>query len=648
VGTLVRVVSFPVFGAKIQCCFFTYALNRTPREVSMSTARNGTVAEACRAFDNDPSRLLDIVLRVQDSFGRVDGPAIDKIADALAVPRVDVESVVSFYSFLDSEAKGQVVIRLCNDVPDMMAGAGRVAESLEEALGIRFGQTTPDGRFTLEWASCIGMSDQAPSAFVNDLVIPNIAPGAARRAVQMLQEQEDLTDLRKLLIREYGDGNNQHDLVRAAVSNHLRHPGEVLFGEMEPGSALEKALAMSPAEVIREIKTARLRGRGGAGFPTGMKWQFTRAAGGDQRYLICNADEGEPGTFKDRVILTEQPDLLFEGMTVGGYAIGADQGIVYLRGEYRYLRDFLEHVLDERRAKGLLGKNVAGKDGFDFDIRIQMGAGAYICGEETALINSCEGFRGDPRNRPPFPAQEGYLGKPTSVNNVETLCCAARILEMGSGWFASMGSQGSTGTKLLSISGDCMRRGVYEVPFGIPLSEVLKMCGAEDPVAVQVGGPSGQMVGPDDFERTICFDDLATGGALVVFGKDRDLLEIASQYMAFFIHESCGYCTPCRVGNVLLKERLDRIRAGLGEPADLEYLEQLCETVKTTSRCGLGQTSPHPVLSTLKNFRPTYEGLLTEPVDGQLAGFDIQAALGEAQDLTGRASVHFGSEQATS
>jgi [NiFe] hydrogenase diaphorase moiety large subunit len=376
-----------------------------------------------------------------------------------------------------------------------------------------------------------------------------------------------------------------------------------------------------------------------------MKWELTRAAGGDQRYIICNADEGEPGTFKDRVILTERPDLLFEGMTIAGYAIGAGEGLVYLRAEYAYLREFLEHTLQLRRDNGLLGNDVCGKAGFDFDIRIQMGAGAYICGEETALISSCEGLRGDPKNRPPFPAQHGYLGKPTSVNNVETLCCVARILEMGSGWFSSMGSAGSTGTKLLSVSGDCMRRGVYEVPFGTPLREVFELCGAKDPIAVQMGGPSGQMIGPDDFDRTICFDDLATGGSVMIFGHRRHPLEIASQFMEFFIEESCGYCTPCRVGNVLLKERLDKILDGLGEPADLEYLEQLGSTIKTTSRCGLGQTSAHPVLSTLANFRPLYEQLVTEPVDGQRRGFDIQTALTEAQELTGRTSVHFQEEQ---
>ncbi len=274
--------------------------------------------------------------------------------------------------------------------------------------------------------------------------------------------------------------------------------------------------------------------------------------------------------------------------------------------------------------------------GFDFDIRIQLGAGAYICGEESALISSCEGLRGDPRNRPPFPAQRGYLGMPTSVNNVETLCCVPRILEMGSAWFASIGSHKSTGTKLLSVSGDCTRRGVYEVPLGTRLAEVLEMCGAEDPLAVQVGGPSGQMVGAADFGRQICFDDLATGGALVVFGAGRDPLQIASQYLAFFIHESCGFCTPCRVGNVLLKERLDRILSGRGEASDLDYLRSLAQTVKTASRCGLGQSSPNPVLTTLANFLPLYEARLATPSAGRQAGFDLGARLARAGALAGR------------
>ena len=605
----------------------------------MSGEQKRSIRDVCEAFGNDRTRLLDVLLAVQDSDGYVSSKATDEIAEVLEVPRVEVEGVVSFYAFLYSEPKGKVVIRLCDDVVDRIKGADRVAEGLEEELGIGFGETTPDGQFSLEYASCIGMSDQAPAALVNDLVVPRLGIDKAIRGIRILQKNGN-DDIQPLLIRDYGDGNNSHDLVRAAVHNNLRRPGPVIFGAHEPCKALERALAMSPAEVIREIKTSRLRGRGGAGFPAGMKWEFTRGAGGDKRYLVCNADEGEPGTFKDRVILTERPNLLFEGMTVAGYAIGADEGIVYLRAEYRYLRPFLEQVLEERRKAGRLGKNILGER-FDFDIRIQMGAGAYICGEETALISSMEGLRGDPKTRPPFPAQKGYLGKPTSVNNVETLCCAARILEKGSGWFAQMGTPASTGTKLLSISGDCSRPGVYEVPFGIPLREVLEMCSAVDPYAVQVGGPSGQMVGEKDFDRVICFDDLATGGALMVFNSRRNVVKIASEFMRFFIHESCGYCTPCRVGNVLIKERLDKILAGKGEAADLDYLDELALTVKTASRCGLGQTAPHPVMSTLENFRSDYEKLLIEPTDGQLATFDIHAALDEAQNLTGRESVHF-------
>jgi [NiFe] hydrogenase diaphorase moiety large subunit len=606
------------------------------------------IPSICESFDNDRTRLLDIVQAVQDEHGYVSDQAVGEIATAVGAPRVDVEGMISFYAFLYSEPRGKVVIRLCNDVVDRLKGADQIAEALEEGLGIKFGETTPDGRFSLEWASCIGMSDQAPAALVNDMVAPRLEPSRAVRGVEILKQREDLSDLTDLLVRDYGDGNNAHDLVRSAVRNNIRLPGSVIFGEGTPGLALERAMAMSPVEVIREVKTARLRGRGGAGFPTGMKWEFTRAASGDQRYLICNADEGEPGTFKDRVILTERPDLLFEGMTIGGYAIGATQGILYLRAEYRYLRRFLEHVLEQRREQGLLGRNIGGKRGFDFDIRIQLGAGAYICGEETALISSMEGLRGEPKTRPPFPAQEGYLGKPTSVNNVETLCCVARILEMGSGWFSSIGTPATTGTKLLSISGDCKRPGVYEVPFGIPLREVLNMCSGEDAFAVQVGGPSGRMVGESEFDRAICFDDLATGGAMMVFGRHRNVVEIAREFTRFFAHESCGFCTPCRVGNVLLEERLERVLAGRAEASDLDYLEELGKSVKTTSRCGLGQTSPHPVLSTLENFRGEYEKLLIEPRDGQLATFDIHAALGEARSLTGRDSVHFAQERESS
>ncbi|MGQ9662078.1 MAG: NAD(P)H-dependent oxidoreductase subunit E [Kiritimatiellia bacterium] len=591
------------------------------------------VQKICRLFNNDKARMMDIVRHVQQALGHVPLEAMEVIAHETSSSLVEVRSVVTFYHFCSERPQGSIVIRLCNDVIDEMYGADRVAEVLSRELGIEFGETTPDGLFTLVRVPCIGMSDQPPAALVNDVVVTQLDGEKTKDMIRELRRHRNPVRL----VKTVGDGNNGHELVRAMVQNNIRQKGPVIFEPLSPGSALSKALALSPAEVIRDIKASRLRGRGGAGFPTGMKWDFTRQASGTKRYVLCNADEGEPGTFKDRVILTECPDLMFEGMTIAGYAIGATEAILYLRAEYAYLYAFLEHVLAQRRKQKLLGKNILGREGFDFDIRIQLGAGAYVCGEETALISSCEGQRGDPKNRPPFPAQKGYLGCPTTVNNAETFCCVARILEKGAGWFAELGSKASTGTKLLSISGDCRQPGVYEVPFGIKLSAVLKLAAAERPQAVQVGGPSGQMVGPEAFDRTICYDDLATGGSIMIFGPQRNVVEIVRRFLDFFTEESCGYCTPCRVGNVLLRRKLDEILDGRGTDADLNYLTELSRTIKTMSRCGLGQTSPNPVLNSIERFRSSYEKLFCKRKEALfLPSFDLEVAQREAQAITGQ------------
>ncbi|NLH48044.1 MAG: NADH:ubiquinone oxidoreductase [Myxococcales bacterium] len=602
----------------------------------MSESLASTINKICGGVGKDQSRLMDIVEAVQAKNGYISSEAIDLIAKELGIPRVEVASLVSFYAFFSDTPKGKIVIRLCNDIIDKYQGVDQVAEAFKQELGIDFGETTKDGKISLEWAPCIGMSDQAPAALVNDVVVTYLSSDKAREIVRTLKETGDP----KRLVKRLGDGFNAHELVRSMVHNNLRRKGQVLFADFPSGEGLRKALAMSSVEVIREIKTARLRGRGGAGFPTGLKWEFTRNSDGKQKYVLCNADEGEPGTFKDRVLLTERADMLFEGMTIAGYAIGAEMGILYLRGEYAYLEAYLNKVLDDRRRQGWLGANIMGKQGFNFDIRIQMGAGAYVCGEETALISSCEGLRGDPKNRPPFPAQKGYLGNPSTVNNVETFCCVPRIIEQGAAWFSEIGSHGSPGTKLLSVSGDCSSPGVYEIPFGMTLADLLKEVGGTDAIAVQMGGPSGNLVGPADFGRTICFDDLATGGSVMIFGPERDVLEVAESFMEFFIHESCGYCTPCRVGNRLLRERLHQIRALQGTPQDIEYLQKLGEIVKAASRCGLGQTSPNPVLTTLKNFRPAYNALVHPMKDGQQPTFDLAQALKLAEKVQGRKAVH--------
>jgi len=324
-------------------------------------------------------------------------------------------------------------------------------------------------------------------------------------------------------------------------------PGLVTFKTIVPNEGLQAALARSRSDVIHEISASKLKGRGGAGFPTGVKWNLAAAACGEPKYIVCNADEGEPGTFKDRVILSEIADIVFEGMTIAAYAIGATKGILYLRGEYTYLRASLEDVLRKRREANLLGDKILGSD-LSFDIDIHMGAGAYVCGEETALIESLEGHRGEPRNRPPFPVDTGFQGKPTVVNNVETFVCAAAILGKGAAWFSAIGTEKSSGPKLFSVSGDCDRPGVYEFPLGVTIEQLLDVVGGNNAKAVQVGGASGQCIPAGQFDRAICFEDVSTGGSVIVFGPQRDMLHIAKNFMEFFVEESCGQCTPCREG----------------------------------------------------------------------------------------------------
>jgi len=601
----------------------------------MNESMEAEIARICETHGRSRTRMLEITREVQSHLGCIPAKAMTLIARELSIPRVEVEGFVSFYAFLSDRPPGRHVIRLCNCAVDRMLGFERIAELFQEELGIGLGETTQDGFVTLESTPCSGMCDQAPSALVDDVVVTDLSREKVR---DILRELRVHGDPRQLVHRQ-GDGNNAHELVQAMVHNNIRMEGPLLLTPLNRGEAISKALGMSPTEVIRVLKAARLLGRGGAGFPTGMKWEFCRDADGEKKYVLCNADEGEPGTFKDRVLLTEMPDRIFAGMTVAGYAVGAEEGIVYLRGEYAYLRRFLNSVLDRRRGDGLLGKDILPdhtSKPFNFDIRIEMGAGAYVCGEETALISSLEGFRGDPKNRPPFPAQKGYLGYPSIVNNVETFCCVAKILEVGAATFSELGTAHSSGTKLLSVSGDCRRPGVFEVEFGITLRELLELAAGEDAVAVQVGGPSGQLVGPESFDRKIGFEDLATGGSIMVFGPGRNILEIVHSFVEFFEEESCGYCTPCRVGNVLLKQTLERIMEGRGEPEDIELMETVSRTMKAASRCGLGQTASNPVTSSLASFRGKYEALLSTAREGRRRAFDLDAAVAEAAVVANR------------
>lgn len=378
---------------------------------------------------------------------------------------------------------------------------------------------------------------------------------------------------------------------------------EISFASVPAGGGLRAALGKDPASVIQMVTDSGLRGRGGAGFPAGIKWKAAFDAAGEKKFVICNADEGEPGTFKDRVILSEWPDLVFEGMTIAGYAIGASLGIIYLRGEYAYLRESLEAKIAARRAAGLLGDSIQGKAGFSFDIHIHMGCGAYVCGEESALIESIEGKRGESRNRPPFPVVAGLFGMPTVVNNVESLAWVAAIFAKGSDWFKASGTEKSKGFKLLSISGDVERPGVYEFPMGTKISAILEAAGAKNAKAAVVGGASGVLVPSSEFGRNISFEDVSTGGSIIVFDQGRDLLEIVENFQEFFADESCGQCTICRMGNVKLVEGIRMLKAGTCTTKHLKALCDLGESMRAASKCGLGQSAPNMFLSVLKHFR---------------------------------------------
>ena len=588
------------------------------------------VREAVAEVKADRTRLMDVVQAVQKRLGYFPDAAVRLAAGALGIHAVEVEDMVSFYAYLDRKPKGRFHIRLSRTPVSLMSGAADVAQAFEKAIGVAMGATSPDGMFTLEWTADIGMADQEPAGLINGTVVTALTPADATVIVAALRGSP-IGDMLQLFP---GSGSDGVSLPRADVASSLGQVGPILFRQSGRGDGVRAALTLAPEKVIEAVTKSRLRGRGGAGFPTGLKWRLCRQSVSDDHYVVCNADEGEPGTFKDRVLLTEIPDVVFDGMTIAAHALGARHGLVYLRGEYIYLFRILQGVLQRRRRLGLLGANICGQEGFDFDIRIQVGAGAYICGEESALLESLEGKRGAPRDRPPFPTERGYRHQPTAVDNVETFACVARILENGPEWFANVGTGESSGTKLLSVSGDCKHPGVYEVRFGITLYKLLELVGAPDAAFVQVGGPSGQCVAPKDFGRRIAFEDLPTGGSMIVFGPGRDVLDVARLFTEFFVDESCGWCAPCRVGTTLMQRSLDKILGGRGTLADVGALESLANTVMRMSRCGLGQTAPNPILTTMRNFPTAWEARLRP--EAFLPQVTMRDALAEAVQVQGR------------
>lgn len=433
----------------------------------------------------------------------------------------------------------------------------------------------------------------------------------------------------------YSEGDAPKSVTTYDQSNFFRKQKRVVLrncGLIDPESieeyiardgyeALGKVLtSMTPDDVIAELKASGLRGRGGAGFPTGLKWQFTKNAAGDQKYIICNADEGEPGTFKDRLILEGDPHSIVEAMAIGGYATGATKGYVYIRGEYQQSIDRIQKAINQAREYGLLGQNAFGSE-FSFDIEIVSGAGAYVCGEETALIESIEGNRGVPRFKPPYPANYGLFGKPTTVNNVETLANIVPILQNGADWFRAIGTPKSPGTKVYTLTGNLVNTGLIEVPMGITLREVIYEIGGGIPDGrqfkmAQTGGTSGGCLAAEHLDLPMDYDSLiehgsALGsGALLIMDDSHCIVDLTKNFLSFFKHESCGQCTPCREGTTQLYRLVDKISRGEATEGDLDLIHRLSRTMMNASLCALGQTAPVPLLSTLRYFADEYKAHL--------------------------------------
>jgi [NiFe] hydrogenase diaphorase moiety large subunit len=576
-----------------------------------------------------PDRLLQILRDVQDVLNYLSDQTLALIAEGLGISFAQAHSTRDFYAFLYSENRGHYRILFSDNITDRMLGNQELFEQMLAHFGVAPGQLSADGLVSVDLTSCTGMCDQGPAILVNEVAITKMTPQRVDEICALVKQQVPL---------------EQWPAEYFVVEDNIRRADMLLGTPHEPGHAIRAAIARGRDGMLAEMRKSNLRGRGGAGFTTGIKWEACRQARGEKRFIVCNADEGEPGTFKDRVLLQSYSGRVFEGMVIAAYTVGAELGLVYLRAEYRYLRPKLEAFLADMRAQNLLGKDIAGVEGFNFDIEIHLGAGAYICGEETALIESLEGKAGKPRVRPPFPVTCGYMNQPTVVNNVETLCKATEIAIHGGAWYEAIGTKQSTGTKIISVAGDCERPGVYEYAFGVRIAQVLEDCGAGDAMAVQVSGASGVCLSEREFGRRVAFEDVPTAGSFMIFDTSRDLFEVARNFAHFFRHESCGFCTPCRVGTALISEIMDKIADGRGTQYEMNELLRLQAVLKASSHCGLGQTAGNAVADTVQKFRPAYERLLAET--DFVPAFDLDAALAKGREITGRddALAHFGAE----
>jgi NADH-quinone oxidoreductase subunit F len=541
--------------------------------------------------------LLPMLHESQALYGWLPREVLEAVGHTLRVPLADVHGVVEFYSMFYSEPTAKRVIRVCFDPACHMAGSPAVRKAIEDRLGLKPGETSADGSITYECVPCLGMCEHAPNALNGDKPAGDLTPD----------------DVDAFLAGTYPEPEPKiygGPLIKLGRAGKIEPTDLGQFLARGGYKGLRKALTLEPEAVITLLKASDVLGRGGAMFPVGLKWEMTRAvpAPASQKHIIANADESEPGTFKDRALMEQDPFSLIEAMTLAAYAVGAENGWIFVRGEYPRSFKRLSEAVEKAREAGFLGSNILGHAGFNFDIEMRLGAGAYICGEETALFEAIEGKRGFPRIKPPFPTTHGLFQQPTVINNVETLVATLAVVTLGVEQWHKLGTPGSPGTKWFCLSGRVLRPGVYEVPFGLTVRQLIQMAGGpigNEIKAVLLGGAAGVFIGPDRLDTPLTYEDAKAksfplgSGVIMVFDETVDLRDVLYMLSRFFAHESCGKCYPCQLGTMRQMEILERIALGGALPGDRKALLDVGFTMTQTSLCGLGQTAASAVVSAL-------------------------------------------------
>src|SRR5271163_4807063 len=585
--------------------------------MELSTQLAARFEKLQNAYPFKRSALIPMLMYAQDEYGCVSDEMIAEIALRLDLNNVQVEETLAYYSMLHRKPMGKYHVQVCTNVACMLRGGKEMLERAKKRLEIGHKEVSEDGVFSLEEVECIGACTGAPAMQVN------------------YDFYENLTALKfDRIIKDLDGGKIPPPEPVTAGALHEREPGETpliskrwgikdsrkidVYLQHDGYKALEKALKeMTPETIIDEVKKSSLRGRGGAGFPTGMKWSFVPKDSPKPKYLICNADESEPGTCKDRPLMEMDPHQLIEGMVIAGRSYGAHLGFIYVRGEYRYVLDIVQIAVEEAYANGYLGKDILGT-GFDFDIVTHTGAGAYECGEESALMESLEGKRGYPRIKPPFPAVVGLYGRPTVINNVETLSTVPAIIRGGGDWYASLGTPKNGGTRLYSISGHVNKPGIYELPLGFNLRQLIEdvaggVRGGKKLKAVIPGGSSCPLLSASEIDVNMDFDSVAKIGSMlgsggtVVIDEDTCMVDLARRIMHFYAHESCGWCIPCREGTTWLRKMLDRFHEGGGRAEDIPLIDELSKNMLGRTFCPLGDAAALPTISIVKKWRNEFE-----------------------------------------